>query len=886
MDFIDDRSISSSPSFKNDEKITASLEFQQDKYKLFNHGGSGHRPEEPSNINNIQERTTFLPTEVSSAQQPVLVKLMLGKIKLTTFHGPTSSCRNASDSVEIHPVIRLINYIAERYLYHCISVILYDDFYETQFHILRALLSTYPLTYIHGKVGMHGLSDPPDRCRDFLLLVRDLKTTQTVVGDQSVSRVIVVSQASTWRVREFLSSRSSQNIVNLLVIGNQNQSDSVKRRNADINLYTHDLFVNGLGSSSSRILTAWRCGALTRPTVNLFPDKMRAGFMGHQFLVSAGHQPPFVVKRGQFFNGQEVVSSWDGIEIRLLWLLGEMLNFSISVVEPSEALFLYRAIMGPFHWTVWLTLTLTYLLAIFPIAFSNSHSLKHLLKDPWQVENMFWYVFGTFTNCFTFKGDRSWNNSDKAATRMLIGWYWIFSIIISACYTGSIIAFVTLPLYPSFADNCYEVLNRGFRVGTLSDGGWRHWFNDSADPATTKLFEKMEYLPDLESALYNITTAYYRDYAFLGSWSLLDYIINTNYTQRSEGKRSYLHLGTNCFVPFNVALIFPPQSPHSSVMSQMMLRIIQSGLYRKLKRDMEWDLRRSASGKLLAASSGPSLRAARAEERKLTPEDATGMFLLLGAGFGIAAFILLIETVAWIIKIIKRKFFLPKNNDEVSPVLHGDMRHKSENNDQVSPVLHGNMRHKSENNDQVSPVLHGDMRHKSENNEQSEVLMHDYRDQPGFRERRAYSAGARFKIHEDLDDKSDDRLQYFISLHSVTSSPVTSYPRLKNRRMPTPKPKYSFTVEGEADMSGDEIPEDSSYNGCRKYEEDNSRGPKFQIGNTGDKYFGAEVQEQSYRTSEKNDMSGSLGFRENQDPTGQDTDMTCDDRLTSQYMEQ
>lgn len=236
----------------------------------------------------------------------------------------------------------------------------------------------------------------------------------------------------------------------------------------------------------------------------------------------------------------------------------------------------------------------------------------------------------------------------------------------------------------------------------------------------------------------------------------------------------------------------------------------------------------------------------------MTPEDATGMFLLLGAGFGIAAFILLIETVAWIIKIIKKKFFLAKNNDQVSPVLHKP----------------------------------GDVRHKSKISVQSETLMHDYRDQPGFRERHAYSAGARFKIVEDLDDKSDERLQYFISLHSMTSLPVTSSPRLKNRRMPTPKPKYSFTVEGEADMSGDEIPEDSSYNGCRKYEEDNSRGPKFQIKNTGDKYFGAEVQEQSYQTFEKNDTSSSLGFRENQDPTGQDTHMTCDNMLTSQYMKQ
>jgi hypothetical protein len=50
----------------------------------------------------------------------------------------------------------------------------------------------------------------------------------------------------------------------------------------------------------------------------------------------------------------------------------------------------------------------------------------------------------------------------------VLGWYWIFSIIISACYTGCIIAFVTLPVYPSYVDNGYEVLYHGFKVGTLS----------------------------------------------------------------------------------------------------------------------------------------------------------------------------------------------------------------------------------------------------------------------------------------------------------------------------------------------------------------------------------------------------------------------------------
>jgi len=50
----------------------------------------------------------------------------------------------------------------------------------------------------------------------------------------------------------------------------------------------------------------------------------------------------------------------------------------------------------------------------------------------------------------------------------VLGWYWLFSIIISACYTGCIIAFVTLPVYPSYVDNGYDVLYHGFKVGTLS----------------------------------------------------------------------------------------------------------------------------------------------------------------------------------------------------------------------------------------------------------------------------------------------------------------------------------------------------------------------------------------------------------------------------------
>lgn len=77
--------------------------------------------------------------------------------------------------------------------------------------------------------------------------------------------------------------------------------------------------------------------------------------------------------------------------------------------------------MGPFHWTVWASITVIYLFGIIPLAFSEKQTLRHLIKNPEEIENMFWYVFGTFTNCFTFFGSKSWNKADKVTTKILIG---------------------------------------------------------------------------------------------------------------------------------------------------------------------------------------------------------------------------------------------------------------------------------------------------------------------------------------------------------------------------------------------------------------------------------------------------------------------------------
>jgi len=221
--YKDSHDTTSNVAFQDEQKSATLLAFPQNTFYSFNHGESQDKFVRPSN-SKTQETAAVLPTEIAAAQEPVLAKVLVEKMKLTSEHRLASNCKNASNSVQTPPVIELLNYIAERYLYHCISLILYDEFYEKQYHLLQALFSTYPVTYIHGKISKQELMDPPDmKCRDFLLFIRDLKTAEAVIGSHSISRIIVVSQASTWRVQEFLSSKLSSNLVNLLVIGNQNQ---------------------------------------------------------------------------------------------------------------------------------------------------------------------------------------------------------------------------------------------------------------------------------------------------------------------------------------------------------------------------------------------------------------------------------------------------------------------------------------------------------------------------------------------------------------------------------------------------------------------------------------------------------------------------------------
>ncbi|XP_070497984.1 ionotropic receptor 21a [Chironomus tepperi] len=604
-------------------------------------------------------------------------------------------------------LVTLMSKVIIKYLGACIPIILYDEYVEnSDGFVLQRLFQEFPSTFIHGKLNInftlnnpHFLIPKDSKCRSYILFLSDALMTRRVIGPQITDKVIIVPRSSQWKLQEFLASPLSRDIINLLVIGESYSADKTRER--PYVLYTHRLYTDGLGSNKPLVLTSWVKGKLSRPHVDLFPTKLTKGFAGHRFSVSAADFPPFVFKKLSTDGVGNVQISWDGYEYRILQVLGKMMNFTFDVGEPknlatlgpgdavaesvskgfydigigglyvttdrnldmemsvshssdcaafitlaSKALPRYRAILGPFQWPVWLCLTITYIFAIIPLAYSDSLSIRYLIEKPGQIENMFWYVFGTFTNSLTFTGELSWSNSKKASTRMLIGVYWVFTIIITACYTGSIIAFVTLPVYPETVDSIKQLNSAFYRIGTLDRGGWERWFLNSFDKETSRLFKKLEFVRDLNEGLGNVTTAYFLfPYAFIGSRAQLEYIIKTNYTDEKLGRRSALHIGDQCFALFGVSIALRENSVYRSRINDGILMLQQSGITAKIMNDVRWDMLRSSTGSLLQISTGKTLKIAGMEEKGLTLADTEGMFLLLAIGFLIASGALVSEWV-------------------------------------------------------------------------------------------------------------------------------------------------------------------------------------------------------------------------------------------------
>lgn len=196
------------------------------------------------------------------------------------------------------------------------------------------------IPYIHGFMDKFNLTQiiagtGRQFCFHYVIFGNDEDSIVNKLDFQLTSRVVFVTTMSKYQLQEFIQTPGARNILNFLLISDpvmqredykvsicgavsrlipplspsfiglfasnllctEISNTQVRSLSKDINMYTHKLHVDGIGSSSLRVLTSWRKNKLTRSDVNLFPPKLDDGFNGHQIQVAAFEQPPFVFRK-------------------------------------------------------------------------------------------------------------------------------------------------------------------------------------------------------------------------------------------------------------------------------------------------------------------------------------------------------------------------------------------------------------------------------------------------------------------------------------------------------------------------------------------------------------------------------------------------------------
>ena len=181
----------------------------------------------------------------------------------------------------------------------------------------------------------------------------------------------------------------------------------------------------------------------------------------------------------------------------------------------------------------------------------------------------------------------------------------------------------------------------------MDRGGWERWFLNSSQRETSRLLRNLEFVKDLQEGFSNVTKPFFLfPYALIFSKSQLEYILQTNFTDSQLlSRRSTLHISEGCFALFGVSFAFQTQSVYRQRINEGILLLQQSGIIKKIKNDVRWDMIRSSKGQLLQISAEKTLKIANQEERGLTLVDTEGMFLLLAIGFLIAGGVLISEWV-------------------------------------------------------------------------------------------------------------------------------------------------------------------------------------------------------------------------------------------------
>ncbi|XP_076065006.1 uncharacterized protein LOC143039040 [Oratosquilla oratoria] len=283
-------------------------------------------------------------------------------------------------------------------------------------------------------------------------------------------------------------------------------------------------------------------------------------------------------------------------------------------------------LITPFSGGVWATVLMT-ILGGFLLYYFLYRIQRFLDTITVTLSRVFMHVFGSFLGQSLFV--IPW----LTAAQMFLGFWLLYSFLITTYYKTSLTAALAVPSRPHTIDTLLQLLNSDLGYGMIDAKGSEYQlFSTSEVKLYKELFEKMTFYSSHES----MRRVAEGKYAYIYFKSNLESLVTTQYTDKNGVTN--LHIAQEEFFPGGYGWAFPKGAPYRRTFDAVMWRCVQAGLIRQWTKELQVIYRNEALE--AKAKDGHQQTPASSENSGLVVLNLAhlqGPFLalLFGWGFGV-----------------------------------------------------------------------------------------------------------------------------------------------------------------------------------------------------------------------------------------------------------
>lgn len=184
------------------------------------------------------------------------------------------------------------------------------------------------------------------------------------------------------------------------------------------------------------------------------------------------------------------------------------------------------------------------------------------------------------------------------ALRVLIGWWWIYSILVVVVYRASMTATLANPVAKITIDTLDQLARSSISIGGWSEES-KEFFLQSSDSDSQKIGNKFQLIKDEKESIEKVANGsfgYYENEFFLRSIHTEKYTLekkqeNNTPNNRTSDMKHNLHIMKTCIINMPISLGMDKNSPLKPYVDLWVRRMMEVGLVNKWLSDVIYPLR-------------------------------------------------------------------------------------------------------------------------------------------------------------------------------------------------------------------------------------------------------------------------------------------------------